>query len=147
MDLSLSKLWELVMDREAWQSMLHACCSLWGRKESDTTEKLNWTECIPSHQNTAEHVVNAQQILISFNEYKFLNLEKANQVLNAASTKFDSNWVCCYGDNQSLSEISRPLWSCCHKCHEVGYPCFSNHELWVVELLLCWQPIAKSNRC
>ena len=30
---------ELVMDREAWR-----CGSSWGRKESDTTEWLNWTE-------------------------------------------------------------------------------------------------------
>ena len=29
MDMSLSKLWEMVKDREAW-----ACCSIWGRKES-----------------------------------------------------------------------------------------------------------------
>ena len=33
MDMSLSKFWEMVKDREAW----HAC-SPWGCKESDTTE-------------------------------------------------------------------------------------------------------------
>ena len=43
MDMSLSKLWELVMDREA--------CMLWfmGHRESDMTEWLNWTELNSSY--------------------------------------------------------------------------------------------------
>ena len=37
MDMSLSKLQELLMDRES----VLACCSLWGLKELDTTVRLN----------------------------------------------------------------------------------------------------------
>ena len=36
MDMSLSKLQELVMDREAWRP--------WSPKESDRAESLNWTD-------------------------------------------------------------------------------------------------------
>ena len=41
MDVNLSKLWELVMDREAWH-----CCIPWGHKELDITEWLTWTDSI-----------------------------------------------------------------------------------------------------
>ena len=50
MNMSLSKLWKMVKDREAWRPVVHG-----GHKESDTTEWLNnnnnFQEMVPSLEN------------------------------------------------------------------------------------------------
>ena len=42
MDVSLSELREMVMDREVWRAAIH------GVTESDTTEQVNWTDNLSS---------------------------------------------------------------------------------------------------
>jgi len=68
-----------------------ACCSSWGRKESDTTERLNWTELNPSQRPLCHPPILFISVYILLNNIK---RQKPCQHFNAF-------------ENQSVSEEVR----------------------------------------
>ena len=60
MDMGLSKLWELVMDREAWRAVIHGIAKSWTRLRNWTELicYLGWiTEIANLHWNTSVNII------------------------------------------------------------------------------------------
>ena len=95
MDMSLSELRELVMDREAW-----ACCSFWGCKESDMTEWLNWPELNLKMLKTMNYLHLMTQILVTKES------SRMNGLKNTHNSRFIDWWqhriIQASGTNKSL---------------------------------------------
>ena len=70
MDTSLSTLWELIMDREAWRAAVH------GAAESDMTKRLNWTELNPNGHIIEKVPVMEIQVLSWSRPFKAFALKK-----------------------------------------------------------------------
>ena len=61
MDMSLSKFWELVMDREAWHSAAHDFTKSW-------TQLSGWTDWVTIHSNFKKNLIQVEYISLTKRE-------------------------------------------------------------------------------
>ena len=102
LDMSLSKLRGLVMDREAWCATVH-----WGCKELDMTEQLNWTSPFPFLKN---HGGNQSCHFIQ----RFCLCLHENSIANGLCKEpgdLNSGWSFFSDHSVSLKKVNLPSWT------------------------------------
>ena len=63
--------WVWVNSESWWWMRGLVCCSLWGRKESDTTERLNWTDAL-----TCWQIRNSKRMAVFFSGATILKIRR-----------------------------------------------------------------------
>ena len=103
MDMSLSKLWDLVMDRETW----HASFCPWGFKELDMTEQLNW---LNGTQNFLSGEIVFQIFIMSRKQRHITNMSRWYSVqLLSRVLLFATPWIAARQASLSITNSRSPL--------------------------------------
>ena len=136
MDMNLSKLRELVMDREAWHAAIHRVSNSQTRLNNWTA--LNWTEILPAHGsglwiNPVGHSQFAPERIVQ-TDASFLRLQNANVWVFSA---WDLGWDVCVVREWRFAILDNPRPTNLHKMRysQIVFPVFNN-------FLVCldWNP-------
>ena len=86
MDMSLSRLRELAMDREAWRATLHGVAK-------SRTQLSNWTELMPywfQHRHTQQHCLKHLKLGRKISAFQLISLESSELVRTEGSHRSQS---------------------------------------------------------